>query len=245
MAHDLLLLSSSVVHGSGYLAYAMEPIRAFLQDRQEIVFVPFASHDHDGYTHHVAATFEPLGLRVTGLHNAASPEAAIRSAGAVFVGGGNTFRLLRDMHRLNLLDVIRQGVADGSVRYIGASAGTNLACPTMRTTNDMPIVQPPTLDALGLVPFQINPHYQDPDPDSTHRGETREERILEFLDENDVPVLGLREGSWLLRRDATLTLGGTKPARLFQRDGEPREFDPGSDLSNLLATVPRFDVRRT
>jgi dipeptidase E len=245
MAHDLLLLSNSTVHGSGYLTYAMEPIRAFLEGRQEIVFVPFASRDHAGYTGHVAATFEPLGLRVTGLHAVADPESAIRSAGVVFVGGGNTSRLLRDMHRLNLLDVIRQGVADGSVRYMGASAGTNLACPTMRTTNDMPIVQPPTLDSLGLVPFQINPLYQDPDPQSTHRGETREERIREFLDENDVPVLGLREGSWLLRHDDSLTLGGTKSARLFQRDNEPRELDSGSDLSDLLATVPRFDMHRT
>jgi dipeptidase E len=127
---------------------------------------------------------------------------------------------------------------------MGASAGSNLACPAIRTTNDMPIVQPPSFDALGLVPFQINPHYQDPDPNSTHRGETREERILEFLDENDVPVLGLREGSWLLRRDDNLALGGTKPARLFLRDSEPREVDPGSDFSVLLATIPRFDITR-
>ncbi|CAN5469906.1 dipeptidase PepE [soil metagenome] len=242
MANDLLLLSSSVVHGSGYLAYAMELIQEFLDGRSEVVFAPFASRDHVGYTSRVQTTLAPLGVTVTGLHAIGDPGPAIQSAGALFVGGGNTFRLLRDLYRLNLIDVIRRAVADGSVRYMGASAGTNVACPTMRTTNDMPIVQPPGLDALGLVPFQINPHYQDPDPDSTHRGETREERIMEFLEENDVPVLGLGEGSWLLRLGASLTLGGEKPARLFHRGRDPREFAPGSALSALLASVPRFDV---
>jgi len=242
MKNDLLLLSSSTIHGSGSLAYALEPIRDFLEGRKEIVFAPYASRDHNGYTRHIQTALDPLGLSVTGLHAVRDPGLAILSAGAIFVGGGNTFRLLRALHYLNLIDVIRRGVADGSIRYMGASAGTNVARPTMRTTNDMPIVQPPTLDALGLVPFQINPHYQDPDPDSTHRGETREDRIEEFLEENDVPVLGLREGSWLLRNGNSLSLGGEQSARLFRPGTDPQEFAPGNDLSALLSTAPRFDT---
>jgi dipeptidase E len=245
MAHDLLLLSSSTVHGSGFLAYAMEPIRAFLEDRQEIVFVPFASHDHDSYTRQVAATLGPLGLRVGGLHTAADPGAAIRSAGAVFVGGGNTFRLLRDMDRQHLLEVIRDAVADGSVRYMGASAGSNLACPAIRTTNDMPIVQPPSFESFGLIPFQINPHYLDPDPASTHMGETREKRIEQFLEENDVPVLGMREGAWLRRRGAMLTLEGATGARLFRRAADAAEFAEGADLSFLLDLPASFDTSKS
>lgn len=132
-------------------------------------------------------------------------------------------------------------VRDGLPR-MGASAGTNMAAPTLRTSNDMPIVQPPSFETLGLVPFQINPHYLDPDPASTHKGETREERLTEFLEENDVPVLGLREGSWLRVDGDRAHVRGARPARLFTRGAEPQELLPGSDVSGLLTTAPRFDA---
>jgi dipeptidase E len=142
------------------------------------------------------------------------------------VGGGNTFRLLAELHRLGLLDVIR-GRVRGGLPYLGVSAGTNVACPTIKTTNDMPIIQPPSFDALDLVPFQINPHYLDPDPNSTHKGETREDRIREFLEENETPVIGLREGSALLVDGNSVTLLGEKSARLFRRGAEPVEMESG------------------
>ncbi len=150
----------------------------------------------------------------------------------MFVGGGNTFRLLHDVRRLGLLDALR---ANPDCRYTGSSAGTNLACPTVKTTNDMPIVDPGGLDALDRVPFQVNPHYVDPDPASTHQGETREERILEFHEMNEVPVVGLREGAWLHRTGDTLTLDGNT-ARLFRRGHEPEELVAGTDLSWLLTS---------
>jgi dipeptidase E len=154
-------------------------------------------------------------------------------AEAVFVGGGNTFRLLARLQQAGLVETLRDRVAAG-MRYMGASAGTNLACPTIRTTNDMPVVQPVDFVALGLVPFQVNPHYLDPDPASAHMGETREERIREYLEENDAPVVGLREGSWIAVEGAVARLEGPRPARLFRRGRDPEEIDPGSDLAEAL-----------
>ena len=159
----------------------------------------------------------------------------------LFIGGGNSFRLLDALQRRQLLEPIRRRVRAGELRYLGSSAGSNMACPTLRTTNDMPIVQPASFDALGLIPFQINPHYVDPDPSTTHMGETREQRIREFLEQNDVPVLGMREGSWLRRRGGQLALGGVRNVRLFRRGEEPAEYEPGADLSWLLDVPARFD----
>lgn len=156
------------------------------------------------------------------------------------VGGGNAFRLLAAVQRLGLVDVIRRRVAEG-MPYVGSSAGTNLACPTIRTTNDMPIVQPRTLSALGLVPFQINPHYPSDEPTPGQPGETRDQRLTEFLDENDVPVLGLREGSWLQVTGPTATVGGVSGGRLFRRSRPPCHQPPGTDVSNLLRPRGRFD----
>lgn len=173
-----------------------------------------------------------------GVHEHADPVAA---ADAVFIGGGNSFRLLSALYRTGLRDAVRGAVRAG-LPYMGASAGTNMAAPTLRTTNDMPIVQPPSYEALGLVPFQINPHYLDPDPDSTHKGETREERLTEFLEENDVPVLGLREGSWLRLEGEAARVDGARPARLFTRGAAPRELAAGTDVSYLLTTAARFDA---
>lgn len=222
----LLLISSSNVHGYGYLDHSEPEMRRILAARTRVAFVPFAAHDHAAYTLLVHERLGRMGFEVTRVHSAAD----IEHAEAIFVGGGNTFRLLRTLYERELLDAIRARVELG-VPYIGSSAGTNVACPTIRTTNDMPIVEPPTLAALGLVPFQINPHYLDPDPATTHKGETRETRILEYLEENSTPVVGLREGSMLYVEDDTTTLLGMSPARLFRRGDAPVEVLPGSVIA--------------
>jgi dipeptidase E len=151
----------------------------------------------------------------------------------VFIGGGNTFRLLKALQDLELLNPIRRRIREGAL-YIGSSAGSNVAGPTIRTTNDMPIVQPQSFDALGLVPFQINPHYQDPAPNSTHMGETREERILQFLEEDETPVLGIREGAWIVAAHGSVVLKGTNGARIFRRGCEAVEAITGEDISGLI-----------
>jgi dipeptidase E len=235
----LLLLSNSTAPGKEYLAHALDALAEILTGVRRLVFVPFALADHDTYTARAAEALTPLGIDVVGAHQD-DPIKLFNSAQAVFVGGGNTFRLLRELYARELLAPIRDRVAHGTV-YIGSSAGTNVACPTIRTTNDMPIVQPPAFEASGLVPFQINPHYLDPLDGDTHMGETREERIGQFLEENDVPVLGMREGTWLRRVDESLTLGGDGlGARLFRRGADAEEIASGTDLSGLLETVALF-----
>jgi dipeptidase E len=241
MSHDLLLLSSSFVHGTGFLEHALGAIAELVARGDTVHFAPFAVSDHAGYSAMVADTLEPLGAEVVGLH-AVDARAAVEEAEVLFVGGGNTFRLLRTIQRLDLVEPVRRRVAAGELRYMGSSAGTNHACPTIRTSNDMPIVEPGSFEAFGLIPFQINPHYRDPEPGSTHMGETREQRIREFLEENDVPVLGLREGSWLRRRDHALTLHGAAGALLFRRGRDPEPYEEGADLSFLLDGEPRYDA---
>ncbi|PUB27017.1 alpha-aspartyl dipeptidase [Promicromonospora sp. AC04] len=241
----LLLLSNSTNHATGYLEHALDTVLGFL-DGAALTFVPYALADHDAYTAKVAEALTPHGTRVTGLHTAADPLAAIAEAEAVFVGGGNTFRLLDTLQRLGLVAPLAARVREG-LPYMGASAGTNIAGLSIRTTNDMPITQPASFEALALVPFQLNPHFIDADPTSTHRGETREQRLTEFLEVNDVPVLGLREGTWLSVEDGTAVVGGAAvsstapgPAVVFARGAAPREVS--GDVSDLLATTPRFDV---
>ena len=229
----LLLISNSTSHGTGYLDHCAEVMAETLAGVRRLLFVPFALHDRDGYAAKARERFARMGLGLDSLHDAADVPAAVAAAEAVFVGGGNTFRLLDALHRTGALASLRERAAAG-MPYLGASAGTNVACPTIRTTNDMPIVEPPSLEALGLVPFQINPHYLDPDPASTHQGETREQRIREYLEENDRPVVGLREGSMLRVEGAGVTLLGTAPARIFRRGADPEEVPPGSRLDGLL-----------
>jgi dipeptidase E len=229
----LLLLSNSTNHGEGYLDHAMADMVSFLGPVRRVLFVPFALADRAGYTAKAAARFAREGIEVTGLSDDASGLAALEQAEAVFVGGGNTFRLLLTLQRSNLLGRLAQRARDG-MPYLGASAGTNIAGPTIRTTNDMPIVEPRGFEAMGLVPFQINPHYLDADPSSRHMGETREERLREYLEENERPVLGIREGSWLRREGASLSLHGARGARLFRRGAEPEEIAVGSPLDHLL-----------
>ena len=173
----ILLLSSSSVHGSGYLDYCADTIKSFLGAAVgTVIFVPYASADHDGYAEAAREKFATMGYDLVSIHEVQSKEKAIGEAQAFFIGGGNTFRLLSTLYDYNLLSLIREKVAAG-MPYIGASAGSNVACCTIKTTNDMPIVYPRSFDALNLVPFNVNPHYLDPDPSSTHKGETREERI--------------------------------------------------------------------
>jgi dipeptidase E len=228
----LLLLSNSANHGRGYLDHAVEEVRAFLGEIRRLTFVPFALHDHAAYGAKVAGRLRPLGIEVETLMDDDRARDVITGSDALFVGGGNTFRLLDRLHRKGLVEAIRDRVGSGAP-YMGASAGTVISSPTMKTTNDMPIVQPPSFQALGLVRFQINPHYLDPDPASTHMGETRETRLAEFLEENETPVLGLREGSWLSVAEESVTLGGDRPARLFRRESDPEEVPAGSDLTFL------------
>ncbi|MEN3370170.1 MAG: dipeptidase [Verrucomicrobiota bacterium] len=169
-------------------------------------------------------------------HAAANPQKAVEEAEAIFIGGGNTFRLLKALQDLDLLEPIRRKVGSGTP-YIGSSAGSNVAAPTIKTTKDMPIVQPSSFDSLGLVPFQISPHYLDPDPASKHMGETQEERILQFLEESDVPVVGLREGAWLVVEDRCVTLKGASGARIFRRNHAPLEVLAGSEISELVGSA--------
>jgi dipeptidase E len=238
---ELLLLSNSTAPGMGFLEHATEAIRQVLGGRANVLFVPFASSDPETYTALMRDVLGSIGIQVASLHQASDAVGAIRRAEAVFVGGGNAFRLVRALGQLHALDAMRTIAAEG-VPYLGASAGSNLACPSIRTTNDMPIVEPVSLSALGLIPFQLNPHYLDPDPDSSHQGETRQRRIEEFLEENDVPVLALREGAWLQVSGRRAELSGAGTGRLFRRHAEPADIPVGTDLSFLLDSKPRFDV---
>src|SRR4051795_19186 len=188
----ILLLSTSTIYGGEYLDYAEAEVRDFLGAVKRVLFVPFALHDRNAYAGRARKRFAQFGYELDSLQDAKDARAAVASAEAIFIGGGNTWRLLKTLYDLDLLGAIRDRVLAG-MPYMGSSAGSNIAGPTIKTTNDMPIVQPPSFDSLGLVPFQINPHYLDPDSGSKHMGETREERILPFLEENDTPVIGLRE----------------------------------------------------
>jgi dipeptidase E len=228
----LLLLSNSTNHGAGYLDHAMDAVRSFLGPARRLLFVPFALRDQKAYAARARERFAPVGIDVQGVTPDAEGAAALEDAEAVFVGGGNTFRLLDRLQRSGLLEVLRRRAAAG-MPYLGASAGTNIAAPTIKTTNDMPIVEPASFSALSLVPFQINPHYVDTDPSSRHMGETREERLREFLEENETPVLALREGSWLRVEGERARLEGAG-ARIFRRGAAPQDIAPGAALDHLM-----------
>jgi dipeptidase E len=225
----VLLISNSTLYGSGYLDHAEADIRSFLGDVKRVLFVPYALFDRDKYAATAQHRFQRMGYELTSVHTASDPVQAVNDTDAVFIGGGNTFRLLKALYDFALLQPIRERVEAG-MRYIGSSAGSNVAAPTIKTTNDMPIVQPASFDALALVSFQINPHYLDPDPDSKHMGETREERIVQFLEENDTPVVGLREGAMLRIENDETILRGSTGARIFRKGLEPVEILPGTKI---------------
>jgi len=233
-APRLLLLSSSRTHGTGYLEHARDWMAPHFTGIREALFVPYAgvTIDWDSYTENVRQALAPLGIAVAGIHTTADPVVAVRSAAALVVGGGNTFQLLNNLHRQQLVDPIRARVAAG-MPYLGWSAGSNVACPTICTTNDMPIVEPPSFTALALFPCQINPHYTDNAPPG-HMGETRSQRIAEFLLANPAAtVLGLPEGGALQLRGATLELLGKRPW-LFRHGSEVCEVRTADELAFLF-----------
>lgn len=231
----LLLLSNSTTQGYSYLEHALDTIKNYFGTNvKKIAFVPYAgvTVNWDDYTTKVANVFSTLGYEIISVHTG-DAESIIDSADAIAVGGGNTFNLLKTVYDNGIYDIITSKVAAG-MPYIGWSAGSNLACPTIRTTNDMPIVEPPSFDAFGFVPFQINPHYLDAHPEG-HHGETREQRILEFLEANqDIYVVGLREGSSLQLIDGELELIGSKQARIFKYGSETFEVNSGDELAFLM-----------
>lgn len=231
----LLLISNSTNAGEEYLRYPLPEIGRFLQGVREIVFVPYAAvtFSYAEYERRVQARFAELGIRVRSVHRAGDPAALVRRAEAICVGGGNTFALARKMQQQGLMQAILRRIRAG-VPYVGWSAGSNVCCPTISTTNDMPIVQPESFRAIGAVKFQINPHYLDANP-AGHAGETREQRIREYIEANPRRwVAGLREGCMLRYDDGRLELIGVRPMRMFRKGVEPFEVEPGGDLSFLL-----------
>lgn len=230
-----------MLHAGGDIASAGEEILEHFRGARRAVLLPYALKDHSEATARFNDRFASQGLEAGGLHTFADPVTAVVEADAIIVSGGNSFRLVRALHTLALIEPVRAAITAG-VPYFGASAGANVACPTIRTTNDMPIVQPPTFAAFGLVPFQINPHYIDPPPPEARIGETREERLAEFLEENEVTVVALREQSWLVVNGPAMTLRGTGGAVVFRRGAAPEPVAGGADLSALLMEWPRYDV---
>ncbi|AZQ62382.1 dipeptidase PepE [Flammeovirga pectinis] len=233
---NLLIVSTSTVHGNGYLGYCEDTIKEFFMGVDEVLFIPYARPGgitHSEYTAIAKKKFNELGFKMRGLHEFDNPKNALLSAKGVFTGGGNTFVLLDQLQKLDLIETIQSRVKIG-MRYMGTSAGSNITGLTINTTNDMPIAHPKSLNALALVPFNLNPHYLDPDPNSKHMGETRETRIKEFHTYNPQIVIGLREGSWLSVKENTIVLGGELSARVFIQGKEPYELTPNDDFSFLL-----------
>jgi dipeptidase E len=236
MNRKLLLISNSTLHRSGYLDHCADEINQFLDPISNILFIPYARPggiSHKEYTSIAQKRFHQIGITLTGIHEHTNPIQSVQNAEAVFIGGGNTFVLLSQLYKNKILKGIQQKVAQ-NMPYIGTSAGSNVAGKTIKTTNDMPIMYPPSFDALNLVPFNINPHYLDPDPTSTHKGETRETRITEFHHYNSEYVIGLREGAMLNITNNTITLKGSTGARIFQKDSPTKEYKPGDSLNFLL-----------
>ena len=228
----LIIASTSTLHGGAYLEYILPTLKDHFAGCSSLLFVPYARPggiSHDEYTQKVAETFAGIGIKVKGIHEFDNPVHAVKDAEAIFTGGGNTFLLVTQLYQNNVMTAIREAVENGTP-YLGSSAGSNITGLTMQTTNDMPIIYPPSFNTLGLIPFNLNPHYLDPIPGSTHMGETRETRINEFHKINPQPVLGLREGSWLEVKGETITLRGDLQARLFRQGEQPEEINAGGNI---------------
>ncbi|MBO9690814.1 dipeptidase PepE [Chryseobacterium sp.] len=229
---NIILASTSTLFGGEYLEYLREELIQLYKGIDEIVFIPFARPggiSHDDYTAKASSFFETINIKVKGLHEFENKKEAINQAKGYFTGGGNTFLLVKTLHEEGLMSVLKENVAGGKA-YLGCSAGSNIGGQNMRTTNDMPIVYPPSFDCMGLVPFNINPHYLDPNPDLKHNGETRETRIKEFLTQNDIKVVGLREGNWIRRINDSITVEGSELTRIFEKGKDPYEIESGSRL---------------
>ncbi|TXE16522.1 dipeptidase PepE [Psychroserpens burtonensis] len=232
---NIIIASTSTVHGGKPLEYLLEELSIFFKNTSEILFIPYARPSgitHDDYTESVRLAFNKIDKTVKGIHEFANPKEAIKEAKGIFTGGGNTFVLVNQLYKNDLIDTIKNEVKNGTP-YLGTSAGSNICGLTINTTNDMPIVYPSSFKTFGFVPFNINPHYLDPDPTSKHMGETRETRIKEFHKFNTQPVVGIREGSWLEVKGDTTTLRGTLDARIFEYDKAPYEIETGSELHGL------------
>lgn len=231
----IVLASTSTLFGQEYLAYLQPVMQELFAGIPEIVFIPYARPggiSHDDYTSRTAAAFQAIGITVKGLHTFEDPAVALLHAKGFFTGGGNTFLLVKQLHELGLMDALNAEVEKGKP-YLGTSAGSNIGGINMQTTNDMPIVYPPSFQTMGLVPFNLNPHYLDPLEGMQHMGETRETRIREFHTQSTVPVVGLREGSWIAVNGTEITLKGERSARIFKAGHTPYELESGGNLAIL------------
>lgn len=232
---NCIIASTSTLYGGNYLNYLLPELKLHFQNCKSILFIPYAQPSglsYDEYTNRVAVAFAELNIAVKGIHEFEDPKAAIEEAEGIFTGGGNTFLLVFQLYKNNVMNALADAIKTG-IPYLGCSAGSNICGLTMQTTNDMPIVYPPSFQTLGIVPFNINPHYLDADLQLKHNGETREMRIKEFHFLNSPPVLGLREGSWLDVKGERIILKGGLSARLFQKNSAPEEIESESDLTNL------------
>lgn len=232
---NIIIASTSTVHGSGYLKYLIDTLKGHFNGVNEILFIPYARPggiSYSEYTEIASKAFKVIGITVKGIHEFSDPKKAVLKAEGIFTGGGNTFVLVNQLYKNDVLNAIKEAINNGTP-YLGTSAGSNICGLTMNTTNDMPIVYPPSFKTLGFVPFNINPHYLDPEPTSKHMGETRETRIKEFHAFNTQPVIGLREGSWIEVKGDQLTLKGKLEARIFEYNKTPYEIATNSDLGFL------------
>ncbi|WP_276378590.1 dipeptidase PepE [Flavobacterium sp. H4147] len=232
---SIIIASTSTLHGGNYLEYLLPVLETHFKNCKNVIFIPYARPggiSHDEYTKKAAEAFASININLRGLHEFENPEEAIQNAEGFFTGGGNTFLLVTQLYKHKIMQALAEKVKSGTP-YLGTSAGSNICGLSMQTTNDMPIIYPPSFQTLGLISFNLNPHYLDPDTNSQHMGETRETRIKEFHAFNSIPVLGLREGSWLEVKGEKITLKGNLKARLFKQNETPVELESESDLSNL------------
>jgi len=230
---NILIASTSTLANENYLEYLLPELQLHFQNCNTILFVPYARPggiSHQEYTSMVGLAFAKINKKVIGIQEFEDAAEAIKNAEGIFTGGGNTFVLVSQLHKNNVMEILSEVIKKGTP-YLGTSAGSNICGLTMQTTNDMPIVYPPSFKTLGLIPFNLNPHYLDPDTSSKHMGETRETRIKEYHAYNAVPVLGLREGSWLDVKGDKITLKGDLTARLFRQNQIPEELETGTDLN--------------
>lgn len=230
-----IIASTSTLHNGNYLEYLLPELEKLFHYTETILFIPFARPSgisHEEYTQKVSLAFSKINKKVIGLHEFENPSEAIDNSKGIFTGGGNTFLLVKQLHELKLMNVLSKAIQSG-IPYLGTSAGSNIAGISMQTTNDMPIVFPESYETLGIIPFNLNPHFLDADLQSKHMGETRETRIKEFHVFNSIPVLGLREGSWLQVNGKEIILKGLFTARYFEQNKNPIEIETETDLSNL------------
>lgn len=231
----LIIASTSTLHGGEYLDYLFPTLKEHFKNVKNLLFIPYARPEgisHDEYTKTVAKAFQKLNINVKGIHEYENAIKAVENSEAIFTGGGNTFLLVSELYRNNILNSIEKAIKSG-IPYLGTSAGSNICGLTMGTTNDMPIIYPPSFRTFGFISFNINPHYLDPDNNSKHMGETRETRINEFHKFNPQPVLGLREGSWLEVNGNSIKLKGNLTARLFSQNKKPVELEPETELNDI------------